>query len=55
MSTTAQGDTYENKVLQLVKRLIADETIAVGKHYSVHQKNHIPLTLEQTALSQIFP
>lgn len=38
MNTTAKGDAYENKVFQLVKRLINDGTLATGKYYSVHQK-----------------
>jgi Zn-dependent peptidase ImmA (M78 family) len=38
MNTTAKGNTYEDKVFQLVKRLIADGTIPVGKKYSVLQK-----------------
>lgn len=43
MSTTGQGDAYENKVFRLVKKLIADGTIAVGKHYSLHQKKAYPI------------
>lgn len=43
MSTTDQGDAYENKVFRLVKKLIADGTVAVGKHYSLHQKKAYPI------------
>lgn len=43
MNTTAQGDTYENKVLKLVKRLIQDGTVAVGKNYKVYQKKSYPI------------
>lgn len=43
MSTTDQGDAYENKVFRLVKKLIADGTVAVGKHYSIHQKKAYPI------------
>lgn len=43
MNTTAKGDAYEDKVFLLVKRLIADGTLAVGKHYSVHQKKSYPI------------
>lgn len=38
MNTTAKGNTYEDKVFQLVKRLIADGTVPVGKKYSVYKK-----------------
>lgn len=43
MSTTDQGNAYENKVFRLVKKLIADGTVAVGKHYSLHQKKAYPI------------
>lgn len=43
MSTTDQGDVYENKVFLLVKKLIADGSVAVGKHYSLHQKKSYPI------------
>lgn len=43
MNTVAKGDAYENKVLRLVKKLIKDGTIAVGKHYSIHQKKSYPI------------
>ena len=43
MNTTAKGDAYENKVLLLVKRLIDDGTLAIGKQYSVHQKQSYPI------------
>lgn len=43
MSTTDQGDVYENKVFRLVRKLIADGTVAVGKHYSLHQKKAYPI------------
>lgn len=38
MNTTEKGDNYENKVFQLVNRLIADGTLPVGKKFSVYQK-----------------
>ena len=43
MNTTEQGDAYENKVFRLVKKLITDGTVAVGKHYSLHQKKAYPI------------
>lgn len=43
MSTTDKGNAYENKVFRLVKKLIADGTVAVGKHYSLHQKKAYPI------------
>lgn len=43
MNTTNQGNVYENKVFRLVKKLIADGTVAVGKHYSLHQKKAYPI------------
>lgn len=43
MNTTAQGNAYENKVFQLVKKLIEDGTVAVGKNYSLHQKKSYPI------------
>lgn len=43
MNTTAKGDAYENRVLQLVSRLIDDGTLAVGKNFSVHQKQSYPI------------
>lgn len=38
MNTTKQGNAYEDKVFRLVKRLIADGTLPVGKMFSIHQK-----------------
>lgn len=38
MNTTAKGNTYEDKVFQLVKRLIADGTVSVGKQYTLHKR-----------------
>lgn len=43
MSTTEQGDVYENNVFRLVKKLISDGTIAVGKHFSLHRKKSYPI------------
>lgn len=43
MSTTDQGNAYERKVLFLVKKLIKDGTVAVGKNYSIHQKKSYPI------------
>lgn len=43
MNTTAKGDAYEDKVFQLVKKLINDGTLATGKNYSVHQKKSYPI------------
>ena len=43
MNTTAKGNAYEDKVLLLVQKLIADGTLATGKSYSVHQKQSYPI------------
>ncbi len=54
MNTTDQGDTYENKVFRLVKKLIADGTVAVGKHYSLHQKKaYTPTTRYDAQYTEI--
>ncbi len=43
MNTTAKGNAYEDKVLLLVQKLVADGTLATGKCYSVHQKQSYPI------------
>lgn len=37
MNKTAKGNAYENNAMPLVRKLIADGTLAIGKHYCVRQ------------------
>lgn len=54
MSTTDQGDVYENKVFLLVKKLIADGSVALENTIPYIRKNLIQLILGQIISLLIF-